>query len=213
MAPTDHADRKKCLRIVPWHYYCHFHINFSKLTRPYIHMAKSQVFIITCSGSILQKQHSTVSYNIKCIKSLYGWQLISALLHPAGLTENCRSCATQSIQYLNELKSKITLQRADPASVRIIIQKILHLGQVRINTFLVGCLYSKHTLTGLQFEIHIYRTVLLMNTLFCHSVPQTQSAVAKCRFVAAKETDAAAFGLFSIFKNVPTTRLVSGTGG
>uniref|UniRef100_A0A3B5KUP5 Huntingtin interacting protein 1 related n=1 Tax=Xiphophorus couchianus TaxID=32473 RepID=A0A3B5KUP5_9TELE len=45
------------------------------------------------------------------------------------LTENCRGCATQSLQYLKELKSKNTLQRADPASVRLIVQKILHLGQ------------------------------------------------------------------------------------
>lgn len=56
--------------------------------------------------------------------------------HPVGLTENCRSCASQSIQYLNDLKSKLTLQKADPASVRIIIQKILNLGQVRMNTHL-----------------------------------------------------------------------------
>ncbi|XP_029018057.1 huntingtin interacting protein 1 related b isoform X2 [Betta splendens] len=49
--------------------------------------------------------------------------------HADRLTENCRSCASESIQYLNNLKSKLSLQRADPASVRIIIQKILHLGQ------------------------------------------------------------------------------------
>uniref|UniRef100_A0A8D3DZG8 Huntingtin-interacting protein 1-related protein n=1 Tax=Scophthalmus maximus TaxID=52904 RepID=A0A8D3DZG8_SCOMX len=49
--------------------------------------------------------------------------------HADRLTENCRGCATQSLQYLKDLKSKTTLQRADPASVRIIVQKILHLGQ------------------------------------------------------------------------------------
>ncbi|XP_033828022.1 huntingtin interacting protein 1 related b [Periophthalmus magnuspinnatus] len=49
--------------------------------------------------------------------------------HADRLTENCRSCATQSLQYLQDLKAKVSLQRADPASVRIIIQKILHLGQ------------------------------------------------------------------------------------
>uniref|UniRef100_A0A7N6C131 Huntingtin-interacting protein 1-related protein n=1 Tax=Anabas testudineus TaxID=64144 RepID=A0A7N6C131_ANATE len=49
--------------------------------------------------------------------------------HADRLTDNCRSCATQSIKYLSDLKSKITLQRADPASIRIIIQKILNLGQ------------------------------------------------------------------------------------
>uniref|UniRef100_A0A1A8HU56 Huntingtin-interacting protein 1-related protein n=1 Tax=Nothobranchius kuhntae TaxID=321403 RepID=A0A1A8HU56_NOTKU len=49
--------------------------------------------------------------------------------HADRLTENCRSCATQSLDYLKDLKSKDTLQKADPASVRIIVQKILHLGQ------------------------------------------------------------------------------------
>uniref|UniRef100_A0A1A7Z4S9 Huntingtin-interacting protein 1-related protein n=1 Tax=Iconisemion striatum TaxID=60296 RepID=A0A1A7Z4S9_9TELE len=49
--------------------------------------------------------------------------------HADRLTENCRSCATQSLIYLKDLKSKNTLQKADPASVRIIVQKILHLGQ------------------------------------------------------------------------------------
>ncbi|KAG7490624.1 huntingtin-interacting protein 1-related protein [Solea senegalensis] len=49
--------------------------------------------------------------------------------HADQLTENCKGCATQSLQYLRELKSKTTLQRADPAAVRVIIQKILYLGQ------------------------------------------------------------------------------------
>ncbi|XP_067466954.1 huntingtin interacting protein 1 related b isoform X2 [Thunnus thynnus] len=49
--------------------------------------------------------------------------------HADRLSENCRSCATQSLQFLKELKSKTTLQRADPASIRVIVQKILHLGQ------------------------------------------------------------------------------------
>uniref|UniRef100_A0A665X5W0 Huntingtin-interacting protein 1-related protein n=1 Tax=Echeneis naucrates TaxID=173247 RepID=A0A665X5W0_ECHNA len=49
--------------------------------------------------------------------------------HADRLTENCRGCATQSLQYLKDLKSKATLQKADPAAIRIIIQKILHLGQ------------------------------------------------------------------------------------
>lgn len=61
----------------------------------------------------------------------YGLQLITALLHPAGLSENCRGCATQSLQFFKDLKSKTTLQRADPASIRIVIHKILQLGQVR----------------------------------------------------------------------------------
>uniref|UniRef100_A0A1A8FXH8 Huntingtin-interacting protein 1-related protein n=1 Tax=Nothobranchius korthausae TaxID=1143690 RepID=A0A1A8FXH8_9TELE len=49
--------------------------------------------------------------------------------HADRLMENCRSCATQSLDYLKDLKSKDTLLKADPASVRIIVQKILHLGQ------------------------------------------------------------------------------------
>ncbi|TKS78654.1 Huntingtin-interacting protein 1-related protein [Collichthys lucidus] len=49
--------------------------------------------------------------------------------HADRLTENCRGCATQSLQFLKDLKSKTTLQRADPASIRVIVQKILHLGQ------------------------------------------------------------------------------------
>uniref|UniRef100_A0A7N8YDX8 Huntingtin-interacting protein 1-related protein n=1 Tax=Mastacembelus armatus TaxID=205130 RepID=A0A7N8YDX8_9TELE len=49
--------------------------------------------------------------------------------HADRLTENCRGCATQSMQYLKDLKSKTSLHRADTASVRLIIQKILHLGQ------------------------------------------------------------------------------------
>ncbi|XP_051924685.1 huntingtin interacting protein 1 related b [Hippocampus zosterae] len=49
--------------------------------------------------------------------------------HADRLTENCRSCATQSLLYLKELKSKGTLLRADPASIQVIIHKILGLGQ------------------------------------------------------------------------------------
>ncbi|TDH12762.1 hypothetical protein EPR50_G00051010 [Perca flavescens] len=49
--------------------------------------------------------------------------------HADRLTENCRGCATQSLQFFRELKSKTTLPRADPASIRVIVQKILHLGQ------------------------------------------------------------------------------------
>ncbi|XP_030593965.1 huntingtin interacting protein 1 related b isoform X1 [Archocentrus centrarchus] len=49
--------------------------------------------------------------------------------HADKLTENCRGCGAQSLQFLKEMKSKTTLQRADPATIRIIIQKILHLGQ------------------------------------------------------------------------------------
>uniref|UniRef100_A0A8C9Y8T3 Huntingtin interacting protein 1 related b n=1 Tax=Sander lucioperca TaxID=283035 RepID=A0A8C9Y8T3_SANLU len=49
--------------------------------------------------------------------------------HADRLTENCRGCATQSLQFFRDLKSKTTLPRADPASIRVIVQKILHLGQ------------------------------------------------------------------------------------
>ncbi|KAM6931383.1 huntingtin interacting protein 1 related b [Xenentodon cancila] len=49
--------------------------------------------------------------------------------HADRLTENCRGCATQSLHYLKELKSKATLQKADPASIRAVLQKILQLGR------------------------------------------------------------------------------------
>uniref|UniRef100_A0A672ZZL6 Huntingtin-interacting protein 1-related protein n=1 Tax=Sphaeramia orbicularis TaxID=375764 RepID=A0A672ZZL6_9TELE len=49
--------------------------------------------------------------------------------HADKLTENCRTCATESLQFLKDLKTKITLQKADPAFIRVIVQKILHLGQ------------------------------------------------------------------------------------
>uniref|UniRef100_A0A8C2Z1U9 Huntingtin interacting protein 1 related b n=1 Tax=Cyclopterus lumpus TaxID=8103 RepID=A0A8C2Z1U9_CYCLU len=53
----------------------------------------------------------------------------SATAHTAPPDHNCRGCATQSLQFFKDLKSKTTLQRADPASIRVIIQKILNLGQ------------------------------------------------------------------------------------
>uniref|UniRef100_A0A674EPS2 Huntingtin interacting protein 1 related b n=1 Tax=Salmo trutta TaxID=8032 RepID=A0A674EPS2_SALTR len=49
--------------------------------------------------------------------------------HSDRLTENCRGCATQSLQFLKDLKSKASLQRADPASIRIVVEKILRLGE------------------------------------------------------------------------------------
>lgn len=51
----------------------------------------------------------------------------------AGLMDNCRACATQSLSFLQDLKSKVSIKRADPASVRIVIQKILQMAQVRQN--------------------------------------------------------------------------------
>uniref|UniRef100_A0A8C8JM48 Huntingtin-interacting protein 1-related protein n=1 Tax=Oncorhynchus tshawytscha TaxID=74940 RepID=A0A8C8JM48_ONCTS len=49
--------------------------------------------------------------------------------HADRLTENCRGCATQSLQFLKDLKSKASLQRADPASIHIVVEKILKLGE------------------------------------------------------------------------------------
>lgn len=49
--------------------------------------------------------------------------------HADRLTENCRSCGTQSLQYLQDLKAKASIQRADSASIRMVVQKILNLGQ------------------------------------------------------------------------------------
>ncbi|KAJ8286254.1 hypothetical protein GJAV_G00036330 [Gymnothorax javanicus] len=49
--------------------------------------------------------------------------------HADRLTESCRSCGSQSLQYLAELKHKSTLQGADPASVRLVLQQVLRLAQ------------------------------------------------------------------------------------
>ncbi|KAI1881968.1 hypothetical protein AGOR_G00245650 [Albula goreensis] len=49
--------------------------------------------------------------------------------HADRLTDGCRSCATQTLQFLKELKSKASLQQADPAATRTIIQRILQLAQ------------------------------------------------------------------------------------
>ncbi|KAG7248656.1 hypothetical protein CRUP_002858 [Coryphaenoides rupestris] len=45
------------------------------------------------------------------------------------MTENCRSCATQSLAFLRDLKAKASVHRADPAAIRIIVHKILSLGK------------------------------------------------------------------------------------
>uniref|UniRef100_A0AAR2JMG7 I/LWEQ domain-containing protein n=1 Tax=Pygocentrus nattereri TaxID=42514 RepID=A0AAR2JMG7_PYGNA len=39
--------------------------------------------------------------------------------HADRLTESCRGCASQSLRFLEELKSKASLKRADPASIRL----------------------------------------------------------------------------------------------
>lgn len=49
--------------------------------------------------------------------------------HADRLTDSCRDCGNQTLQYLHELKDKLSLKNADPASVRRTLQSILHLGQ------------------------------------------------------------------------------------
>ncbi|XP_053500460.1 huntingtin-interacting protein 1-related protein-like isoform X1 [Ictalurus furcatus] len=44
----------------------------------------------------------------------------------AGLTDNCRDCATHCLQFLKELKLQATLQRADPSVIRYTVQRILN---------------------------------------------------------------------------------------
>lgn len=75
------------------------------------------------------------------------------LFHSVGLTENCRGCASQSLKYLKDLKSKTTLQRADPASIRIVVQKILHLGQVRYthSEHFAACEYKDYMIFSVLF--------------------------------------------------------------
>ncbi|MEQ2199841.1 hypothetical protein XENOCAPTIV_013832 [Xenoophorus captivus] len=46
-----------------------------------------------------------------------------------GLTDSCRECANNCLQYLNDLKSQANLQRADPSAIRYIVQRILAMGQ------------------------------------------------------------------------------------
>ncbi|XP_069475736.1 huntingtin-interacting protein 1-related protein [Ambystoma mexicanum] len=49
--------------------------------------------------------------------------------HADRLTDSCRDCGNQTLQYLNELKHKLSLKSADPADVRRTLQSILYLGQ------------------------------------------------------------------------------------
>uniref|UniRef100_A0A8D0GYL6 Huntingtin interacting protein 1 related n=1 Tax=Sphenodon punctatus TaxID=8508 RepID=A0A8D0GYL6_SPHPU len=49
--------------------------------------------------------------------------------HADRLTETCRDCGHQSLEFLNELKDKQSLGQADPAAVRKTLQGILQLGQ------------------------------------------------------------------------------------
>lgn len=52
-----------------------------------------------------------------------------------GLMENCRACGTQSLNFLQDLKSKVSIKGADPASVRVVIQRVLKIAQVRQNAY------------------------------------------------------------------------------
>ncbi|TSW08320.1 Huntingtin-interacting protein 1-related protein [Bagarius yarrelli] len=45
------------------------------------------------------------------------------------LLENCRACAAQSLNFLKDLRSKVSIKGADPASVRVVIQKVLQIAQ------------------------------------------------------------------------------------
>ncbi|TRY91823.1 hypothetical protein DNTS_012453 [Danionella cerebrum] len=45
------------------------------------------------------------------------------------LSEQCKTCANQSLQYLRALKSKASLKGAEPASVQAAVQKILRIGK------------------------------------------------------------------------------------
>ncbi|XP_042297717.1 huntingtin-interacting protein 1-related protein isoform X2 [Sceloporus undulatus] len=49
--------------------------------------------------------------------------------HADKLTETCRDCGQQSLDYLNKLKDKQSLQKADPGDVRRMLQSLLQLGQ------------------------------------------------------------------------------------
>ncbi|XP_051528295.1 huntingtin interacting protein 1 related b [Myxocyprinus asiaticus] len=49
--------------------------------------------------------------------------------HADRLTEHCKACGTQSLQFLTALKSKGSIKGADPASIRAAVQKILRIGQ------------------------------------------------------------------------------------
>uniref|UniRef100_A0A3B4WXG4 Huntingtin interacting protein 1 related n=1 Tax=Seriola lalandi dorsalis TaxID=1841481 RepID=A0A3B4WXG4_SERLL len=45
------------------------------------------------------------------------------------LTDSCRDCANNCLQFLKDLKLQATLQRADPSAIRYTVQRILALGQ------------------------------------------------------------------------------------
>ncbi|XP_028318296.1 huntingtin-interacting protein 1-related protein-like [Gouania willdenowi] len=45
------------------------------------------------------------------------------------LSDGCRDCSNHCLQYLKELKLQASLQRADPSSIRLTVQRLLALGQ------------------------------------------------------------------------------------
>ncbi|XP_034457358.1 huntingtin-interacting protein 1-related protein-like isoform X4 [Hippoglossus hippoglossus] len=45
------------------------------------------------------------------------------------LTDSCRDCANNCLQFLKDLKFQASLQRADPSAIRYTVQRILALGQ------------------------------------------------------------------------------------
>uniref|UniRef100_A0A669D2N1 Huntingtin-interacting protein 1-related protein n=1 Tax=Oreochromis niloticus TaxID=8128 RepID=A0A669D2N1_ORENI len=47
----------------------------------------------------------------------------------ADLTDSCRDCANNCLQFLKDLKIQASLQRADPSAIRYTVQRILAVGQ------------------------------------------------------------------------------------
>lgn len=48
--------------------------------------------------------------------------------HADNLTENCRECATHCLNFLKDMKSQPSLQRADPGAVRYTVQRLIDIG-------------------------------------------------------------------------------------
>ncbi|XP_039627888.1 huntingtin-interacting protein 1-related protein-like isoform X1 [Polypterus senegalus] len=51
------------------------------------------------------------------------------LNHADSLTENCRDCAKNCLEFLSDLKTKQSLKHANPSAVKAAVQNILQLGQ------------------------------------------------------------------------------------
>ncbi|KAG2470604.1 HIP1R protein, partial [Polypterus senegalus] len=54
---------------------------------------------------------------------------VEYLKNEAGLTENCRDCAKNCLEFLSDLKTKQSLKHANPSAVKAAVQNILQLGQ------------------------------------------------------------------------------------